>query len=60
MNKVYIISIIIAVIIILGISLSLYDNMPEESVEIILNNAENSGPKHYSESLNESAQVKGP
>lgn len=59
MNKVYIIGIIIAIIIIVGV-VSLYENVPEESIEVIVNETLDSEPKHFSEILGESAKMKDP
>ncbi len=60
MNKVYIIGIVAAIVIIAGIGISLNETMPEDSIEVVLDNTTDSEPKHYSMTLTESINVKTP
>ncbi len=60
MNKAYIIGIVVAIVIIAGISISLNETMPEDSIEVTLDNTSASEQKHYSVTLRESANVKSP
>ena len=60
MNKAYIIGIVAAIVIIAGIGISLNETMPEDNIEVTLDNTTNSEKKHYSVTLTESINVKTP
>ena len=61
MNKAYIIGIVVSIVIIAGIGISLNnETMPEDNIEVTLDNTTASEPKHYSETLSESVKVKAP
>lgn len=60
MNKAYIIGIVVAIVIIAGIGISLNETIPEDSIEVTLDNTTDSEQKHYSVTLTESAKIKSP
>ena len=61
MNKAIIIGIVVSIVIIAGIGISLNnESMPEDNIEVTLDNTTATEPKHYSETLSESAKVKTP
>ena len=61
MNKAYIIGIVVSIVIIAGIGISLNnETMPEDNIEVKLDNTTASEPKHYSVTLSESVKVKTP
>ncbi len=60
MNKAYIIGIVAAIVIVVGIGISLNETMPEDSEEVVLDNTTDSEKKHYSVTLTESINVKTP
>ena len=60
MNKAIIVGIIVAIVIIAGISISLNETMPEDNIEVTLDNTTDTEPEHYSVTLSESVKVKSP
>ena len=60
MNKAIIVGIIVAIVIIAGISISLNETVPEDNIEVTLDNTTDTEPKHYSVTLSESIKVKSP
>ncbi len=60
MNKAYIIGIVVAIVIIVGIGISFNETMPENSIQVTLDNTTDSEQKHYSVTLTESVKVKTP
>ena len=60
MNKTIIVGIIVVIVIIAGISISLNETVPEDNIEVTLDNTTDTEPKHYSVTLSESVKVKSP
>ena len=60
MNKAYIIGIVVSIVIIAGIGISLNETMPEDNIEVTLDNTTDTEQKHYSVTLTESINVKTP
>ena len=60
MNKAIIVGIVVAIVIIAGISISLNETVPEDNIEVTLDNTTDTEPIHYSVTLSESIKVKSP